>query len=91
MDTSAAGRKKAGEGSWGIPLIVLIPSLLIRHLSSMSPPWAVATWVLWGLSALLTVVGWVSVTRHGVSDAKAWSTCALLHAVLAVQAVTLLR
>ncbi len=87
-DTSATDRKKANEGSWGIPLILLIPSLLIRHLSSMSTPWVVAAWVLWGLSA---VVGWTTVTRHGVSGAKAWSTCALLHVVLAVQAVNLLR
>ncbi|MEU3756842.1 hypothetical protein AB0H17_29505 [Streptomyces olivoreticuli] len=90
-DTSAADRKKANEGSWGIPLILLIPSMLIHYLLNMSTPWLVAAWALWGLSALFTVVGWISVMRHGVSDSKTWSTCALLHVVLTVQAVTLLR
>lgn len=42
-------------------------------------------------AALLAIVGWVSVVRHGVGDTKSWFTCALLHVALASQVVALLR
>ncbi|MCS0600315.1 hypothetical protein NX794_03580 [Streptomyces sp. LP11] len=70
------------EGTWGMPLLVLVPAALIRILTGLSTPWLMAAWVLWGLAALLAVVGWVQVVRYGPRNASGWSTCLPLHCVL---------
>ncbi|MET7381050.1 hypothetical protein ABZT08_19885 [Streptomyces sp. NPDC005526] len=70
------------EGTWGMPLIVLIPVALLRVFTGLSTPWLVAAWVLWGLALLLTGVGWVQVVRYGPRRARGWSTCVPLHCAL---------
>ncbi|MDT0454011.1 hypothetical protein [Streptomyces hesseae] len=91
MSDQATGDERVTEGTWALPLLIIIPLVAIRYFSSMSTPWLVIAWALWGLAALLAVVGWVSVVRHGVGDTKSWFTCALLHVALASQVVALLR
>ncbi|MBZ6476208.1 hypothetical protein [Streptomyces griseocarneus] len=80
---------KASEGTWGVPLVLLIPVPLIRYLSDLSTPWLVTAWILLALVAVLTVAGWVSVVRHGRRGAKGWGTCLLLHVGLALQVTAL--
>ncbi|MEU7132066.1 hypothetical protein [Streptomyces sp. NPDC046261] len=80
---------KVGEGTWGAPLVLLIPVLLIRHLSDLSTPWLITAWSLLALVAVLTVAGWVSVARQRRRGAKGWGTCLLLHFSLASQVLLL--
>ncbi|MFI9236333.1 hypothetical protein [Streptomyces sp. NPDC053079] len=80
---------KVAEGTWGAPLVLLIPVPLIRYLSDLSTPWLVTAWVLVAIVAVLTVAGWVSVVRHGARGAKGWGTCVLLHASLVFQVTAL--
>ncbi|MEV6742264.1 hypothetical protein AB0N14_37390 [Streptomyces sp. NPDC051104] len=74
---------KVTEGTWGMPLIVLIPVALMRIFTDLSTPWLVMAWMLWGLAALLTIVGWVQVVRYGPRQARGWSACVPLHCALA--------
>ncbi|MEU4208697.1 hypothetical protein AB0F13_01620 [Streptomyces sp. NPDC026206] len=80
---------KASEGTWGVPLLALVPVPLIRFLTGLSTPWLVAAWSVLALVAVLTVVGWMSVVRGGVRGAKGWGACVLLHAGIALQVVAL--
>ncbi|PKW05312.1 hypothetical protein SAMN05428944_7676 [Streptomyces sp. 1222.5] len=70
------------EGTWGMPLIVLIPVAALRIFTGLSTPWLVCAWILWGLAALLTLVGWVHVVRYGPRNARGWSACVPLHCAL---------
>ncbi|GHK02743.1 hypothetical protein ACWEWI_14015 [Streptomyces sp. NPDC003753] len=74
---------KVTEGTWGMPLIVLIPVALMRIFTDLSTPWLVMAWTLWGLAALLTIVGWLQVVRYGPRQARGWSACVPLHCALA--------
>lgn len=85
--TSADG---ATEGTWAIPLLLLVPVAIIGIFTDLSTPWCVASWVMWGLAAALTVVGWIQVFRYGVKRASGWSTCIPLHCVLIWQAAHLI-
>lgn len=81
-DDEASPAGQVTEGTWLIPLAVLMPAVLIRMLTDLSTPWLIAAWTLWGLAATLSGVGWTQVARHGLRNAKGWSACLPLHCVL---------
>ncbi|MBL1102271.1 hypothetical protein [Streptomyces coffeae] len=92
MTTGTTGESAdvAAQTRWAIPLIVLIPVAAIGLATSLSTPWRMVAWPLWGVAAALTVAGWVQVRREGGGGAAGWVSCLLLHGVLVWQAVRLL-
>ncbi|GLW13899.1 hypothetical protein Stsp01_06420 [Streptomyces sp. NBRC 13847] len=75
----------ATEGTWAIPLLVLIPVAVIGMVTDLSTVWRVVSWIMWSFAAVLTLVGWIQVLRYGVKGARGWSACVLTHCVLVWQ------
>ncbi|CAL9504080.1 hypothetical protein [Streptomyces sp. enrichment culture] len=82
----------ASEGTWALPLLVLIPLTVLRMFADPSAgPWPVLGWCLIALAVLLLAAGWATAFRHGSRRRGAWGTCLLVHAALVWQTVLLLR
>ncbi|MGK5641940.1 hypothetical protein ACSNOK_27030 [Streptomyces sp. URMC 126] len=86
-----ANDDKASEGTWGLALLAIAPTACLTLLTdSPGTFWYAVAWVFWGLSAALLTAGWTEVVRHGARGATGWTTCALTHGVLVLQAVHLI-
>ncbi|GAU69468.1 hypothetical protein SSP35_12_01160 [Streptomyces sp. NBRC 110611] len=81
--------RAATEGTWIGPLLLLAPVVAIRLLAEPSTLWKALSWGFCGLSAVLVVVGWTAVVRHGMRGLSAWISCILVHALLAWQVIAL--
>ncbi|MER7666797.1 hypothetical protein [Streptomyces sp. NPDC096193] len=87
--TDTTTTRTATEGTWALPLAVLAPLALVRLLTEPTTPWLVLSWILWSVSALLIAAGWTTVLRKGTRGNAAWGMCAVVHAVLAWQLISL--
>ncbi|MEU9303881.1 hypothetical protein [Streptomyces sp. NPDC048269] len=90
-DTKSARPRAAGESTWALPLLTLVPATAIRQFTDHSTPWLVISWVSCALSAVLLAAGWATVTRHGMRGPFSWAVCVFAHAVFAVQLIWLVR
>ncbi|MFF1376711.1 hypothetical protein [Streptomyces sp. NPDC058308] len=86
---NAPNGERTGEAGWLIPLVLLVPVVLVRHLTGLTTPWLIGAWAVWALAALLTVAEWVTVARRGARDRRGWTTCLLVHVALVWQAAAL--
>ncbi|MET9290689.1 hypothetical protein [Streptomyces sp. NPDC003077] len=88
--TSEKQEKAVSEGTWAIPLLLVIPVVLIRTLTDLSTFWRAAAWVAWSLGVALVMVGWLQFFRKRGQETSGWTTCWLAHALLATQAYHLI-
>ncbi|MFK0223694.1 hypothetical protein ACIQWN_36605 [Streptomyces vinaceus] len=85
-----AAENVATEGTWAIPMLVLLPSGLIVIITDLAADWRIGAWIFITLAALLLAIGWIQAVRGGIRRATGWTTCLAVHFVLTWQVVRLL-
>ncbi|MFM9611612.1 hypothetical protein DF268_27150 [Streptomyces sp. V2] len=89
--TTSDTARGAGEGSWVLSLLALIPAATLGFFTDLSTPWRELSWISIALSVTLLVAGWTTVFRHGMRGASAWGICVFAHAVILLQVIATAR